>query len=403
MRDIQSYHVEWFVTHDARTDVTVRIGDGRLLSVEPGRTTDAIDLGPVALIEGLVNVHTHLEFSRLIEPISTTGRFTDWIRDVVKYRREHSEIMGEAICSGITESLQSGTTLIGDIATVGWSIRDYSNSEFRGVVFQELLGLFPDRIAQQKELARTITRQDDRELMRGISPHAPYSTHWDLVCEAVEVARQTGCPLAMHLAETESELELLATGSGEFRELLTDFGLWNNDLFRVRRRPMDYLEVIAEAPRSLIVHGNYLDEDEIGFLATRPHMKLVYCPRTHAAFGHSEHPWRRLLQLGGRVALGTDSRASNPDLSLFAELQFLAARHPDVSHVELLQLGSSEGRRALGFHELNRANFTLVRLSGSSKRHPARDLFAPTNRVCGTMLDGKWMWRDFHLKEKSDR
>ena len=77
-------------------------------------------------------------------------------------------------------------------------------------------------------------------------------------------------------------------------------------------------------------------------------MTVVYCPRTHAAFGHPPHPWCMLLNLEGSVALGTDSRASNPDLSLWAELQFLAAEFPDVSHLELVRLATLSGGAGLG-------------------------------------------------------
>ena len=66
---------------------------------------------------------------------------------------------------------------------------------------------------------------------------------------------------------------------------------------------------MAEAPRALFVHGNYLRPD-IGIPA---HGTLVYCPRTHAAFGHPPHPFRDFLAQGVRVALGTDGLASNPD------------------------------------------------------------------------------------------
>ena len=54
-----------------------------------------------------------------------------------------------------------------------------------------------------------------------------------------------------------------------------------------------------------------------------PHSSIVYCPRTHAAFGHPPHPFRDFLARGVRVALGTDSLASNPDLDLLAEARFV--------------------------------------------------------------------------------
>lgn len=396
VNDVQCYHVEWLVCSDqSRSDVTVQLRDGLVISIEPGRTADAIELGPVAMVEGLVNVHTHLEFSGLKEPIPTTGRFTDWIRNVVKYRRENPELTSAAISAGIEESWQSGTTIVGEIATVGWSAADYAKADFKGTIFQEVLGLSPERIQQQTKLAGShLTGKSIYS--RGISPHAPYSTHLDLVRQSVEISLRTNCPLAMHLAETKPEIELLGAGTGEFREMLIDFGIWSGTQFQTPLKPMDYLEVLAKAPRSLIIHGNYLDDTELKFLASQPQMTLVYCPRTHAAFGHSKHPWRRLMELGGQVAVGTDSRASNPDLSLFAELQFLAARHPDLSQRDLLQIGSRNGRLALGFepHSGTRipADFTLIRLADSARRSPYPELFDPANRVFGTMVNGRWVW-----------
>ena len=198
--------------------------------------------------------------------------------------------------------------------------------------------------------------------------------------------------IAMHLAETEAELELLADGTGEFRELLTEFGIWRDGLFGGGGRPRTWLETLAEAPRCLIVHGNYLGEDELQFLAAHPHMTLVYCPRTHAAFGHRDHPWRRLLELGGSVAFGTDSRASNPDLSLFAEMQFVAEQQTDLSHLTLLDLATQGGRRALLGDEPTNAStdFTLVRLATPRANDLSRDLFASSSKVIGTVQRGRW-------------
>ncbi|MDB5347458.1 MAG: S-adenosylhomocysteine deaminase [Schlesneria sp.] len=392
-RTYQSYHVDWFVNGDVvHQNVTVHIADGRLMEIESGRSAAAISLGSVALIPGLVNAHTHLEFSLLERPIPTAGRFTDWIRSVVAHRREHPTSVPEAVRRGVRESVRSGTTLIGDIATVGWSITDYVESQFAGVVFQELLGLSDERVAAQSELAQSLISkvwtESDTNLF-GLSPHAPYSVRPDLLQRAVAIAKATETPLAMHLAETPAELELLADGTGEFREMLTDFGIWRDGLFG-GKTPADYLAVLAECPRSLVVHGNYLTENDLQFLARHPQMTLVYCPRTHAAFGHPPHPWRRLVELGGSVAIGTDSRASNPDLSLFAELQFVAKQHPDLSHLEILKLGTHNGRRALlgEIADQNHADFCVVQWEEGLTPDPVSNLFAAGNRIIGTIVDG---------------
>lgn len=388
----QSFHVDCFVDGETvRRNVTIHIVGGRLHEIEAGRSANAISLGHVAVIPGLVNAHTHLEFSLLDQPIPTTGRFTDWIRSVVGYRREHPHIAPDAIRRGIAESVQSGTTLIGDIATIGWTPTDYLESHFAGVVFQELLGLGDERVAIQSDLGRATVANDwpqPSSNLFGLSPHAPYSVRRDLMQAAINAVKATGRPLAMHLAETRAELELLADGTGEFREMLSDFGIWRDGLFG-GQAPLDYLQALAECQRALVVHGNYLNETELQFLAKHPNLTLVYCPRTHAAFGHTSHPWRRLLELGGSVAIGTDSRASNPDLNLFAELQFLAKHHPDMSHLELLKLGSTAGRRALLGTDDSFADFTVVQWGDGITPDPDKHLFADGNRIIGTMIGGE--------------
>jgi len=398
--DLQGYYVAWYVDGQApRSDVTVWIENGRLKQIEPGCVPGAIDLGRVTMIPGLVNAHTHLEFSLLPRPIPTSGRFTDWIRAVVAYRREHPTEVGRAIHQGITEAVRSGTTLIGDIATTGWVTADYQSAGFAGVVFQELLGLGDERVALQCDVARsTVAASPSPQLQYGLSPHAPYSVHPRLLDNALAIATAAACPVAMHLAETPAEMELLTDGTGEFHEMLTSFGIWRDGLFG-GKRPADNLRQLAQCPRALVVHGNYLDQDELRFLAANPQMTLVYCPRTHAAFGHRDHPWQRLLALGGSVAIGTDSRASNPDLSLFAELQFLAARHPDVSHLQLLALGSEAGRRALLGHaaRTDQADFCIVAGDRSGITDLVRQLFAAGNQVVGTMINGRWRFADDRL------
>ena len=49
-----------------------------------------------------------------------------------------------------------------------------------------------------------------------------------------------------------------------------------------------------------------------------------------------------------RVALGTDSRASNPDLCLWSEMRHVAAKHPGVSPEQVLHMGTLMGAEALG-------------------------------------------------------
>ena len=103
--------------------------------------------------------------------------------------------------------------------------------------------------------------------------------------------------------------------------------------------------MLAARPAALVIHGNYLDDEEIAFLAGHAErMAVVYCPRTHAWFGHVPYPLEKLLAAGVPVALGTDSRASSPDLSMLAEMRHVARRHPARSAARIVLRIGHHGR-----------------------------------------------------------
>jgi cytosine/adenosine deaminase-related metal-dependent hydrolase len=109
------------------------------------------------------------------------------------------------------------------------------------------------------------------------------------------------------------------------------------------------LRRLAEAPRALVIHGNYLASDEIEFIAQhRERMSIVFCPRTHAFFNHEPYPLEAMRAAGVRVAIGTDSRASNPDLGIVGELRHVAMCFPKMPPSEMIRMATLDGAEALG-------------------------------------------------------
>ena len=270
--------------------------------------------------------------------------------------------------------------------------------------FVEVICLAEDRfdstLARVSEELRT--PHGPRRWRRGISPHAPYTLHPELFGRLVQLAIDRHVPMAFHLAESPQELELLATGRGPFRELLESVGVWNPAAFAVPRRPLDYLRRLAQSQRALVVHGNYLDDEELAFLAEhRDRLAVVYCPRTHAFFRHRRHPLPQLVAAGATVAIGTDSRASNPDLSVLAELRFVASKFAEIAPAQILELGTLAGAWALGTADESGslepgkfADLVVVELPEEPDRDPFRLLFDSGLPVLGTMFRGHWVWLD---------
>lgn len=371
------------------SEASVTVESGRIVAIDDDAASDVIDLGQVAIIPGLLNAHTHLEFSDLETPLEPRHNFADWIAQVITSRRTRPGGSLDVIRQGLRESLQAGTNALGEIATSNWlldspDLRQWAEEAgLEIVLFREILGLREDAVEAQLEVSQRFLEQV-RTIDRcqgGISPHAPYSLHPRLFEGLLRQAREFQVPVAMHLAESAAELELLDRQSGPLVELLRHLGLWRAGLFSRGMRPIDFLRSLAELPRVLVVHGNFLDDEEIGFLANQSQMSVVYCPRTHAAMGHPPHPWQKLREAGIPVALGTDSRASNPDLSIWQELRFLHHRHSDLPASALLQMATANAARALGLNHRGRispdstADLLLVRLPVQFAEFPEQFLF----------------------------
>jgi len=341
------------VTSEPIPNGLVTIQGERIVAV--GRETPAghvHDLGNVAIVPGLVNAHTHLEFSDLSEPLGRPGiAMTDWVGEVMRYRRGAGYDPREAVAAGLRESVICGTALLGEIAQPDSPTSLFETAPTATTVFLELIAPTADRVDPAIELARRHLESagPSGRWLPGLSPHAPYSVHPRLLRHVAELSQHGRFPIAFHLAESREEMELLGRGTGPFRDFLQRLGAWDAGAFPGGRRPLDYLRELAAAHRALVIHGNYLDDEEIAFLAARAdRMAVVYCPRTHAHFGHAGYPLTKLLQSGATVALGTDSRASSPDLSVLAEMRLVARKHASIRPDTVLQLGTILGARALG-------------------------------------------------------
>jgi aminodeoxyfutalosine deaminase len=371
---------------------TVTIHGDRIEAVEPHgvRTADE-NLGNVALIPGLVNAHTHLDLSgaRGLIPPTDPDHFTDWLKGVIAFRRTRSEEQTLAdIETGLAECLRFGTTLIGDIASEGRSWKALAAAKTRAVVFWELIGLSEERartaftLFQQWKSARVATPCTRGEF----SPHAPYSAHrisFDAGPEAV---------VATHLAESPGELELLRTRTGPFITFLSDLGVYDESEFG----SLDRILVRSRYNRqTLLAHCNYLPYETWKYINGGGHT-VVYCPRTHAAFGHPPHPFREFLARGVRVCLGTDSLASNPDLDILAEARFVHAKYPDFPGEQLLKMVTLSGAEALGWADEcgsleagKSAGLVAVPLpEGDGEPHEL--LFSDTPGERRTMWRGEW-------------
>jgi cytosine/adenosine deaminase-related metal-dependent hydrolase len=322
---------------------------------------------------GLINAHAHLEFSDLAQPYSTAGGFTDWIARVVQGRAqrqgEHASYPTDAQAAwvqdrrrawqaGLLRSWQAGVRCIVDMITPPWQPDWFFSTKHERSLEMELFALVEQMDpteTRREELQRfslECRRQFDEQydlaselrLRLGLAPHAPYTTSLAVLEECVQSSLQRQHLISMHLAETREELQWLTDASGPLAAMLARFAQQRSQGASIGQ----YLRSLLRAHKILIAHGNYLDEEGVEqVLAADNRAAIVYCPRTHAAFGHEPHRFVSWMQRGIQVLLGTDSLASNPDLSILEEARFVYRQTPQLGAGRVLRLVTRDAAQFL--------------------------------------------------------
>ena len=328
------------------------------------------DLGDAVLMPGLVNAHTHLDLTNSADSIQRVPKFTDWIFQIIGKRTPST--VGPSVREGVQQSLAGGATTVGDIDGTGGSMQILKDTPIRKVVFFEVLGFSGEHAAMG--LTRLGAYVDsppapDSLLTSALSPHAPYSTSADIYRQCVA----SGLSVCTHIAETEEELEFLSSGTGAFLDYLEAFGISTAEWIPPQLTPVQYMGTLGVLQKdSLLVHCNYLTDADITLLAESG-ASVVFCPRSHHYFYHTDHPVVQLIESGINVAIGTDSLASNWSLSLLDELKFLARTQPYIRPETLLNMVTCNGAKVLGLAQVGRlekdwqADIVVVRIPNDGR------------------------------------
>ena len=262
----------------------------------------------------------------------------------------------DAIGAAIAEARASGTGLFGDISNTVASVEPLVAAEADAVVFSELLG-FDDHegrstVSEALGQARGRLAGDRRSDIRlGLAAHAPYSVSPVLFRAIRDAAHRLSCPMSVHLAESAEEIEFLATGKGSWRSVLDERGRWDPEWTPPGTGPVAYLDELDWwTDRTVAVHGVQLTDRELDRLAEAG-TTLVTCPRSNRWTGAGDPPIERFFASGVRVAVGTDSLASVPDLNLFREAAEMRRLAPGVPAARLLESLTRSGAEALGFSD----------------------------------------------------
>jgi len=321
-------------------------------------TTTAVREWSGVLMPGLVNAHTHLQYTGYADMALTDLPFPEWISEMIRRRQTTSDAdWASAAADGARELIRTGTTSAADDVTDDAAIAPVAQVGIGGVSYLEMFGYDTATwSATGRELFnhRLDSAPTTREI--GTMAHAIYTLDPEPFLDIINIGRARGMRSQVHLAEAASETEFVASGSGPSADSAREAG-WDFALVRDGGAGVSPTRFLADlgclSPQVHAAHGVHCGSDDRALLRVNA-TTVALCPRSNRILGSGTAPIADYLREGSHIALGTDSLASSPSLDLLDEVRaaFDLARaqgynEPDLG-ARLLHAATSGGARALG-------------------------------------------------------
>ena len=305
------------------------------------------------LIPGFVNTHCHLELSHLKGKIEEQTGIGGFIGKINQFRNQETENVEKAIGVADRKMWAAGTAAVGDISNSILTIETKKKSKIFYHTFIESFGFHPSRAERSFDYAQFVQIQfKQKELSNSIVPHSPYSVSTQLFEKIQENAIFENSILTIHNQESESESDFYTNGTGAIANHLTenlgiDISHW------VPTGKSSLTSILKHLPVEnplLLVHNTYTGKEDLNELKKIRSLEntfFVLCPNSNL---YIENQLPKVLMFRNedlKICIGTDSLASNHELSVLSELITLQMNFPDLTLDELFAWATLNGAKAL--------------------------------------------------------
>jgi cytosine/adenosine deaminase-related metal-dependent hydrolase len=309
------------------------------------------------LSPGFVNCHCHLELSHMKALIRKGGGLVDFVFDIVSQRHFPDEEILSAIEKAEDEMLANGIVAVGDICNNLLTLSQKTKGRMYYHNFIEASGFNPQLADQRFERSLGFFREFGKHYSlpvesNSIVPHAPYSVAdelWDKI---------TGFPgnhlMTIHNQETPAENELFLEGTGDFLRLYEKMGIDNSFFTPTAKSSLQsFLPKFIKNQSVILVHNVHTSEADLLF-AKESDKKLTWClcPNANMYISGQLPAIDLFIKHNCEIVLGTDSLASNDQLSILEEIKTLRNHFPGIAANQLLSWATINGAKALQMDNL---------------------------------------------------
>ena len=300
------------------------------------------------LVPGFVNTHCHLELSHLFEKIPEQTGLPVFVKEIVAQRAAADHVVIAAMDAADKQMYENGIIAVGDISNQLLSKEVKQRSALYYHTFVEVFGFnSPSQLIIDEAIK---IRDGYWPLKASVVPHAPYSVSTELFRYIEKVTRPQDI-LSIHNQETAAENEFFEKGTGDFEAMYQRMGVPKSEAHGTGENAIRYHLPQLPNNKTLLVHNTFTSKADIDF-AMAKHQDLYWClcPNANVYIEDKLPNLNLFFELKDKVTLGTDSLASNHQLSILAEMCTLQQKFHLPFEV-LLQWATINGAKFLGIDD----------------------------------------------------
>lgn len=302
---------------------------------------------------GFINCHCHLELSHMQQLVPEKTGLPHFLYAINTQRQADVQQIADAAAIADARMYENGIVAVGDICNTTHSIEVKRQSLLYYHNFIEVFGIDPG-IAEKRIVAANALLQDYKTAFAAkqctMAPHAPYSISeqlWQLI-----KIHSGGQLTSLHNQEDPAENLLFKNRTGAFTDFYQKINFNIEQFTAVANSSIEYsLPWFSTQQQVILVHNTTTTGQDIIFCTETSDAVLYWCLCPNANLYITGLLPDVNIFPKDRVVVGTDSLASNHQLSISAELQTLKKHFPELLPKTLLKWATSNGAKALNCFE----------------------------------------------------
>jgi cytosine/adenosine deaminase-related metal-dependent hydrolase len=329
--------------------------DGTIISIEDNagdlNEKHSTEFYNGIIIPGFINCHCHLELSHMKGFASEGIGLGGFIEQIRTIRDDNKESISSSAYSADNYMFKEGIVLCADVCNTSETFKIKKESRLSYINFLEVFGLDPDkaqkRIDDIMKVAETATEMD---LPFSFVPHSAYSMSLTLF-SLLRKKSLNNKVTTIHFMEAAEEETFLKNHTGALMSSYKRTGLMPSRLETAKSHADVVINEITRSGNLILVHNVFADRNTIRLIMERGNLYWCLCPNSNLYLENKIPPLNLLIEEGCTIVIGTDSLASNTNLSILEELKTLQFNYPDISIEDLVLWATLNGAKALGEEE----------------------------------------------------